>query len=786
MSFWTTLLKPVYDWYISKHAKAALPNYNQTLQAEALKEDVEIIRDKWAVPHIYAENQHDLFFAQGFVHAQDRLWQMELNRRVVYGEVSEFAGEAAIDLDKMMCSLDFPKRALDDAKQLEESDLLEYITAYAKGVNHFIATADKLPVEFKLLKIEPREWTAQDSLAIGRLLTMKMSLGWLHEIERLNLAQEFGLEKVQELFPEYPSNNPVAFNGIPETFERVGEGLKAFNGPFLDRSGGSNNWVVSPDKMTTGAAALCNDPHLMIDLPNIWFENHLIAPDYECTGVSIAGIPLVMIGHNRKIAWGATLSYADIQDTYIETFTGPNCLQYEYNGRILKAKHTKHLIKVKGAKPVTYTSIETHHGPTILSLNATQRIALCSKAVQSNTMIEAFYALNLAEDWNAFLEACKLMVIPSLSLVYADTNDNIGYMMTGAVPLRKRRKGLLPADGSVADYDWKGQIPFEEMPHSFNPSKGYWYTCNHKLVDDNYKYDLGEIWMSGYRANRLDKLFKKQDKYSFEHFANWQMDFFCPPGLEFVAYLKEQRPKLKLTKEVVEMLNLFEDWDGYLTAESGEGAIYQVFKQQCMEVIFEKHGDPNRLRGVFSAKDKIPAFSYTEFSSHDAGLLLRLLKNPESLWWEGAHSKMLKEILDRTYRFLTTKLGSDMETWQWGALHKMTAAHALAQKAPLDELFNLSNVPIGGDADTLNQVNFEPSAPFSGGMVTASYRQLIDMANFDNAKCIVPIGQSGNHVSQHYKDQFEDWYKGNYKPMLWSKGKIEEFAAYRMQLKKKA
>jgi penicillin amidase len=780
MTFLTKMLKPVLKWFVHKQARNNLPNLNETINAPGLKSKVEIIRDKWSVPHIYAENKEDLFFAQGYVHAQERLWQMEMTRRVVSGRLSEVVGKDALNVDRIARIMGFKALGEADEKEPGNAILTPFLESYVKGINHFIANCKYPPVEFKLLKISMEDWTVGDCFGMGRLLAMQMSQGWLHELERMGMVDIFGLEKTQEIFPEYLANNPICLKYGIETNERKADGtLDAFKGPYLRPLGGSNNWVVAADKMTTGAAALCNDPHLLINTPNIWYENHLVAPGYEVTGVSIPGVPLVLIGHNANIAWGATLTYADIQDTYIEKFTSEDSVQYHFGERILKASVQTEKIYIKGEKtPHEERVIKTHHGPVILNLDGTHRISLCSKALQKNEMIFGFYGLNLAEDWNGFVSACEKLTIPSLNLVYADIQDNIGYYMTGEVPIRAKAKGLLPNKGYDGLHEWTGSVPFEEMPHVLNPRQGYYYTCNNKLVTDDFPHDLGNIWMNGYRAKRLDLLINSKDKFSFEDFAAWQLDFVSLPGGDFVKLvqdLQEKEAYQSLPASLKKTADLFVSWDLNLTADSVGGAIYQVLKQELIDLIFDKN---ESIRGAITRKE-LPIFAASEFFGHDVTAILRLFDNPASAWWTITPEETLIKALEKTSSYLTQELGANTANWKWGSLHPMIAKHALGVKEALGEIFDTGNIPIGGDTDTLCQISFVPGEHYGGkSLIGASYRQMIDMGNLANSKCIAPVGQSGNVQSPHYRDQMDSWVKGDYKPMVWTREQVEEYKLY--------
>lgn len=766
----------------TKWAKQSMPNYDEKLSLEGVDGKIEIVRDKWGVPHIHAQNQKDLFFAQGFVHAQDRLWQMEVNRRVAAGRLSEVFGKLAIDTDRIVRTLGFRRLGLQDYNRYKNHELLPMIEAYAAGINAYIEKNEKnLPVEFKLLRIKPEKWDVVDTLGVARFLAFQMSLGWMHELERLKIVEKVGLDKAAKLFPQYPKENPAALDKI-ETYKIADGRLEAFEGPFLNKGGASNNWTIAANKMSTGSAALCNDPHLLINVPNIWYENHLISPDFEVTGVSIPGAPLVMIGHNRKIAWGATLAYTDAQDLYIEQFTSDSCLQYNSGERILKATHFDEVIKVKGAPDHIEKVIYTHHGPVISDIvgYTDKKITLCSQALKDSEMIFGFYHLNKAEGWNDFASACDQLSVPPLSLVYADTYDNIGYYLTGKIPIRQNTKGLLPHDAKNAQNEWESYVPFEKMPHAFNPPKGYFYTCNHKLVEDNYPYDLGNIWMDGFRANRLKSLLESKEQYNFEDFKNWQMDFYCIPGKKYGTLYKALLERLetateKPTKTTLLAIETLANWDGYLTANSVGGCIYQVVKQELIDHIFGAElGNQVRGKGWDEA-----IFRQSEFWGHDTMTILRLLETKDPDWIKEDVDTILVKAMTKAVQYLEKKLGTTQSKWEWGKLHKIAFNHALGAQKPLDLIFNIGEFPIGGDTDTLCQTSFLPSQQYGGTLVAASYRQIIDMGNLGNSICMAPVGQSGNHLSEHYKDQVQPWLKGEYKPMIWTKEQIQEYSKYK-------
>lgn len=780
------LLRPLVKTYIKSRSKKNLPNYNQSVQLPCLEQPVEIIRDRWAVPHIYSETDADAFRAQGYAHAQDRLWQMEVFRRVALGTLAEAVGKDGLVIDRVSRSMGFARMAKRDVQQ---SSLLQtLVQPYIEGVNAFLAGEPALPPEYKLLGLKPRPWEAADVFAVGRFLALQMSQGWVHEIERWQLVQQYGLERAQELFPEYPKSNPTPLEGGNATFQRIGDLLEAFKGPYLRPILGSNNWVVAPEKMDNGQAYLCNDPHLIINAPNIWYENHLNSKEgYHCTGVSVPGAPLILIGHNANIAWGMTLTYADVQDVYVEQFSKENFLQYRSDEAWKTATIIQEKIKVKGKKePIDWPVRVTDHGPIIAELEEGRHLALCSRALQEHEMFEGFYGLNIAKDWDGFVAAGKQLETPSLNIVYADTQQNIGYYMVGQVPIRKKADGLLPRDGSQSSYDWKGYVPHEEMPHTFNPEKGYFYTCNNKIIDDDFPHDLGAIWMNGYRAARLKQLLESKEQYTETDFMAWQLDKHSLPGLAFAELVAEHQKNpayQALPKRVQDMAEIFVQWDGMLIAESAGGAIYQQLKLELVQLIFEPH---KLVRGMVT-HPKVELFMLSEFFGYDVPAILRFFKQPASSWWRETPEATLLKALKQTEAALSKRFGARISAWNWGDMHVFNAKHTLGTAEILTGIWDVGPYPVGGDTDTLCQNALVPGQEDGNhSMIGPSFRQILNLGDWDKGWCNAPLGQSGNLQSKHYQDQQSDWLQGRYKPMCWSRAKVEEEEAYRCTLKPKS
>lgn len=753
---------------------------------------VEVIRDTWGVPHIYAENREDLFFAQGFVHVQDRLWQMELTRRIAQGRICEIFGKDALPADRITRTLGFRRCGEQDWAALSSDSMAPFLQAYVKGINAGIELkGQKLPLEFGLLKHRPDPWTPADVLTFGRFISFQMCFGWLHEVVRMQTAAAVGTDRLEELSLDYPGRNPVILEHPGEAHRLTPDGrLEAFAGPWLNPIGGSNNWTVSGAKMEHGAATLANDPHLVLSAPNIWYENHLVCPDYEATGVTLPGAPMVMIGHNRHIAWGATLSFADVQDTYIEEFTDQSLTHYRFKGETKAAKILEEKIFIQGqTEPHIEKVVITHHGPVVSGIVdcPEKQLSLRSKALEPNQMMKAFYLLNLAENWDDFVGGVRLMAAPSLNLVYADTSGNIGYYMTGEVPLCPNNKSLLPMPGWTGANEWQGNVPFEEMPHAFNPAKGYIFTCNNKVTGDDYPHFLGRNFMNGFRAKRLQQLFENKEKYSLQDFQRWQMDVFCVPGRELAEHFARAADKgllAQLSEGARDAVKRLVDWDGYLGTESVGGCIYSVIRRNLFDGLIGSALD-ERLTYNLRGEGPFPiGLKFTDFMDAEPTIVLNLLDNPESWWVQragGLHTAMAQAV-EKSVAYLRETLGHDPQQWHWGRLHTITFGHAFGVKPHLAGIFNRGPFPIPGDTNTLNQARPAARGPYGGEVTAASWRQIIDMGDFSRSTCVMPIGQSGSIASPHYDDQAEMWLKGQYRPMLWTRADVETNASKKLRL----
>ncbi len=766
------------------------PQTDGRIRAEGLQAEVTIIRDSWGIPHIYASNTHDLFFAQGYVHAQDRFWQMEFWRRIGSGRLAEILGESALDSDRFIRTLGWHRTAARELELLgeEERAVLE---AYAEGVNAYIFThRGRLGLEFTLLgltgvEFEPEPWTPFNTITWAKVMAWDLGGNRSDELLRAHIAARLGTPAVAELMPPYPDDYPVI---VPHpltgaTLEAVPE--TAFE-PFALGEGddlGSNNWVVAGSRTETGMPILANDPHLSIQMPSIWYEIGLhcdpVGPGcpYNVVGASFASTPGVIIGHNDRIAWGVTNLGPDVQDLFIERVNPENPNQYEYQGQWLDMEIVREEIRVAGEEePVVMFARITRHGPIINDVVGGteeewsfgwQPLALSWTALQPGTLMKSVLLLDRARNWEEFRDALRYWDVPSQNFVYADVDGNIGYQAPGRIPIRASGDGSMPVPGWTGEYEWVDYIPFDELPRAFNPPEGYIVTANNAVVEPDYPYFLSMDWAPGYRARRIVELIEADPSLSLADMQAIQGDSSPAWAREIMPYLRSlsgDDPRLN------QALDLLRDWDGRAVRDSAGAALLEAFRVHLVDLTFgDELGEQllRRARGT-------------------AGVaLVNLLADGSSPWFDDVttsevetRDEILLRALDEAVEELTETLGRNMGRWRWGDLHTATFKNqSLGQSgiAPIEALFNRGPVPVDGTIATVNNTGYSLSHPYTVKIVP-SYRQIVDLGDFTRSVSMHTTGQSGHPFHPHYNDMIDPWRNIEYHPMLWERADVEASA----------
>lgn len=765
-------------------SKSKLPQLEGKISLKGLSGKVEIIRDQWGVPHIYGDSLEDVLFAQGFVHAQDRLWQMEITRRVSRGKLSEFIGKDALDVDRLSRTLGFERVAKQDL-ELYDAEKQNLVQRYCDGINAFIHHKGyKSPLEFNLTKLKATDWEIIDVLSITRLLNAQMTWGWYDELVRAKLLDAVGEGILAELDNSYLQNTITLPNGIEFNQLNIDDKFKKPNN-FMPDISGSNAWCISGEKTDTGKPYLCNDPHLAVTNPNIWYEVHLECPELQVTGVSVPGLPLVPIGHNAKIGWGITLAFIDLEDLVIEQFTDDTLEKYRYKDEELDTEIIVEEIKVKGQPTHKEKIYITRHGVIVSDAigYTSEYLALQSMALKPSESLWGWVGINKAQNWSDFKEGVSYLESPGLNIVYSDVDGNIGYYNSGKMPIKTKEQSSFPTPGWKGEGDWTDFVPFDEMPHVLNPKNGYVVTCNNKIVGDDFPYFMGDIYMNGFRAERLESMLNSKGKVGVQDFIEMQMDVTSIPGKALAKHyvgIEFKEEKFNTLKAI------FIDWDGVLSADSIGGCLYKVVKQKLVKLLYDAVIKEEDLVAELLGRGYNSALSVSNtFLGHNTSNLLDLLdKGEDSLCIQeyGNKKRLLKDGFKAAVAFLEKKLGKDYKQWQWGKLHQMEIPHALSVQKPLDKVFGLGPYTIPGDTDTPLQTYPVDASKFDGEIVTASYRQIIDFSNFDNSICITPGGQSGNLASEFYASQIPDWLEGKFHPMCWSRAQVEKHKKYQLEL----
>jgi penicillin amidase len=769
------ILAGVGTWFVRR----PWPTVNGTLTISGLLAPVEVIRDEWGVPHIYAENEHDLFFAQGYVHAQDRLWQMEFNRRIGSGTLSAVLGEATLDTDRFLRTIGLRRAAEQDWAQLED-ETRAIMEAYAEGVNAYIEThRDRLPLEFTILGVDPAPWTPVDTLAWGKVMSFDLGSNYEFELLRARMIAELGQEAAQQLLPPYAEGAPVIIP--PETRSyawlrdaRFG-GLDALAAVLGERgpTSGSNNWVIHGSRTATGMPILADDTHLGLNMPSIWYENGLHGGRFDSVGFSFPGVPLIIIGHNSRIAWGVTNLGPDVQDLYIEKLNDTNHpTQYEFKGEWQDLQAARETIQVKDQEPVTLDVMITRHGPimndVIGDLDGAEPVALRWTALDASNLFRSVLLLNLATNWDEFREALSYWDVPSQNFVYADVDGNIGYQSPGKIPIRAPgHQGLVPVPGWTGEYEWQGFISFDELPNVFNPPTGFVATANNKVVPDDYAYHLAYEWAAPYRAERITDLLTADGNITQEEIRDIQAQTYSLPAEALRPYLLDIEPENDLQTRALAQL---EAWDLYNETDRTGPSIYQAWYWFLVQdTLADELGDDLM-------------HEYLGYSSTHVPMMEDLLGQADSPWFDDittsqieTRDDILRRSLAHAVAWLSEHHGDAPEQWEWGKLHTMTFVHQpLGQSGIglLESLFNSKPIPARGDNFTVDAASFGFNDPFA--MVHGSSQRFVaDLSDLDRSRMVQTTGQCAHLFHPHREDFIPLWQDVESHPMLFSRGAVE-------------
>ena len=768
-------------WFVYR----PLPKLDGSVVVAGLHSTVTVDRDKWGVPHIRAASVEDLAEAQGYVMAQDRLWQMDLLRRAARGQLSEVLGPATLKIDKDFRLLNF-SRAADRDMGMMQPDVRKVLEAYARGVNLYVQQHfNRLPIEFTLLNYKPSPWQPSDSLVIACYMYRTLTDTREEELGREVVTAKVGPELAKDLYSpdaamdhfvvggskagkdphatKKPDDDPddqdemdsedvlkaslqndsgLSAAGEPDLTSVLAEQAKTWlneSRQEIRQSLGSNNWVVSGEHTASGKPLLANDMHLELTLPPIWYEAHLTAPGWNVKGFALPGAPMVVVGHNDRIAWGFTNNGADVLDLYIEKFNPADPDEYMVDGEWKKAEVYDEVIKVKGARDEHLRLVVTRHGP-VVARNGDKSYAMRWTVLEPGALCNFYNWLGTAQNWSEFREIMKGIWGPGQNVVYADVDGNIGYILGARVPIRKKGHGEVPVPGDTDEYEWKGYIPFDELPQVFNPESGLIVTANARVVGPNYKPYITDHWEEPYRTARIYDLLRDRRNLRPEDMLKIETDTYSYPHVfiaeQLAAAAKVAPPKDPRAQKLIQEAK---NWNGMADANSSVVTFLNATLFQTLELILQPHlgkdMDQYHWRRV--------AFLQRVLTERPARWLPPDYQNYDQVLTAAA-DLALKKLQERTH-------DADPDDWAWKRFNYLDMLHPIGREGILKKLLSITYQPQSG-------TEWSPRA--ASRHHGPSERFVADLADWDDSIMLITGGESGQPGSEHYRDQFPYWYEG--------------------------
>lgn len=805
--------------FVVRHS---FPTYDGTIELNGLDGEVSVVRDANGIPQIYADTPADLFAAQGYVHAQDRFFEMDFRRHVTSGRLSELFGETALETDKFVRTLGW-RRVAEKELPLLSPTTRQYLDDYARGVNAYLSThsGSGLSLEYGVLSLQPggpknytpEPWTAADSLSWLKAMAWDLGGNMDEEVTRTKLLAAMPARNVESLYPQYPydRNQPILsagsigkdgkFTTAPvsnevrrgmltqdllkslDSVQKVAKGL-----PELLGQGdgvGSNSWVVSGDHTTTGKPLLANDPHLGATMPGIWTQVGLHCNNvgkscpFDVSGFSFSGLPGVVIGHNNAISWGFTNLDPDVQDLYLERIEGNNVL---YNNKWRAMATREETFKVAGQdEPVKITVRETRHGPLISDVGDDERklgesaaaqakyptaygVALQWTALNPGRTADALFAINTAQNWTEFRAAAQQFQVPSQNLVYADTDGHIGYQAPGLIPIRTTGRGDWPVPGWDPKYAWKGYVPFDALPTEFDPPDGVIVTANQAVVPNTYPYYLTNSWDYGYRSQQILDRIKQAGKLDANAMASIQLDTKSKAAEMLVPYLLRISIDDTFDKQGQDILR---NWDFTQPPDSAAAAYFNVVWRNLLALTFH---------------DQLPEGTWPDGGSRWFEVIHTLIGQQNSGWWDNmgtpqreSRDDILREALINARTEITQKMAREPSNWEWGRLHRLTLTNQTLGKSGIgavEKIFNRGPYELGGGTSIVDATGWDAAEGYDV-TATPSMRMVVDLSDFDKSRWVNLTGVSGHAFSSNYTDQTELWVKGETLQWAYTKGAVE-------------
>lgn len=737
-----------------------LPRIEGEFGVPGLEGPVQIRRDRWGVPHVRAQTEPDLWFAQGFCHGQDRLWQLELYRRAARGRIAEIAGPSGLPSDRFLLTLGIARAAEAEVETLD-AEVREALERMAAGINAAAERASALPFEFQLLRIGFEPWTPADSLAAHKLLSFGLSTNWERELLRAEMGRELGPELAVRLDPTYPAGNPIVIEpGAAGTdaslalVERADE-VRRFLG-LTPEATGSNNWAVAPSRSATGGALIAGDPHLPPSMPGIVYQIGLSVGERWCRGGSLPGMPGLVFGHTPEVAWTFTNVMADVMDLFVEEVEDG---RYRCGDEWREVEEREEEIPVRGHDPDSLVVRSTHHGPIVndaLSADLDTPLALRWMSLEFPAVTRANTRVLHVTTGAELLELLEAHHTPVSNLVWADAGGSIGYKTVGRIPIRGGSSPDLPRDGASGEHEWRGWVPYDELPELTNPERGYVVTANNRIEPEGYPHHITSDYLDGYRAARIEQLLEARELHDLDSFGRIQTDMLSLPGLETAHRLARLRPRTQAETRAIERLR---SWDGRMTPDSVAPTIYQAFTLRlAREVAYAVIRDRDlaerwldRAHNGFIAHVTSP----WRWQSH----LLALWEEADEELVGRPWDELVLDSLATALVELRDRFGPDPDAWRWGRVHELRFPHALGHANPVLGHILDRSLQVGGGQETVAQVGWDPGDPFAA-IWAPCWRMLADASDLEHSRWQQFTGNSGHPGSLHYDDLQPRWRDG--------------------------
>ncbi len=793
-------------WFFGA-ARAALPQLDGTVSVSGLSTPVQVVRDQQGVPHIRAHNLDDLLFAQGYVTAQDRLWQMDLSRRYAAGELSEVFGSAALSHDRQQRILGFRHLAENSVQYLSDSDK-HYLEVYARGVNAYIAQQQQsktFPLEFRVLRYRPKPWTVTDSLLVGINMAQMLNYYWVSEmLAREKVANKVGPALAAELFPnvtwrDHPPTMDTQPDGAGLARVSCGTGdpacqsersedlssraqrgnptspLNAGSNNILlppppDARAGSNDWVISGAHTASGKPLLSNDMHLENQIPNVWYEAQLEAPGFNVAGVTLPGIPFVVVGHNQRIAWGFTNVGPAVTDLYVENLNED--AEYQAPDGWKKAEHRQEVIHVKGGDDVHVDVVLTRHGPIISSLfpGETRHLALKWNIYDPGLVQIPFFDINSAQNWQQFRTAFSRYGAPSQNVVYGDVDGHIGYFANGKIPIRTNSDAVAPVPGNDNSHEWSGYIPFDQLPSAYDPPSGILATANGRITPDGYPNIVSFEWDASVRTQRIyrylqaDKKFTPADMLALQTDVYSDFDRFLAQRL---AYAVDHSQSASTRDR--QAADILRNWDGVVSVNSPAPTIVARARQQLQRLLLEP-----KLGGSSADPQVRDGWREYHWFVSSAWIESTLTHQPRN-WLPSNftnYDELLTAALDDALN--AKEAPADLSSWTWGKVHTINVEHPLFSRIPFVRRWAGTGIqPLPGDGTTVKQAS---------GNLGPSERLTVDFSDLDNSTLNIVNGQAGNLLSPYFNNQWDNWYHGTAVRLPFSDDAVDRAKSHELTL----